>query len=649
MLATGMGAASAGDERREGAGSLAELPIEQLLTLDVYSASRFAQKLSEAPSAVSVVTAEDIKAFGWRTLADILASMRGLYINNDRNYTYLGARGFQRPGDYNSRFLLLIDGNRSNEAIYDQASIGTEALLDVDLIERVEFVAGPGSSVYGANAFFGVINVVTRSARAMPGAQAVVALGSNGSRTARASYGWRDENGAELLISATDFRTNGEDLRFAEFASAGNPGGLVRGLDADRYQSVLLKTSAGPFSLRLAHVERTKSVPTASFVQDFNDPRSRTVDAQTLVDAGYRHAVSGDTDVSVRLFGGAYDYNGDYVYDGSVQRDGSRARWQGAEARIMTTRFDRHKLVAGVEWQDDVRRRQFNYDASASHLDIDNPGSRKGIYLQDEVTLREDLLLNAGVRHDRLSATGGTTNPRLGLIWKASPATTLKALYGTAYRAPNAYELYYQILLEGGQKANPALRPERVRSWEFVAERHLATDTRLTASVFRNQVSNLISQVQDPADGLLVFRNLDSVTAQGVELEVERASQQGDRLRASFSLQQVRDEATGAAPTNAPRRLAKLNWTRPLFGDAWRAGVEARYAGPRRTLGGELGGAWQANLTLAAMKLMRGLELTASAYNLFDRRIAEPAGPEFVQDALPQPGRQLRLKLVYAF
>src|SRR4051794_17134521 len=86
---------------------LTQLPIENLLNLEVYSASKFAQKISEAPSAVSVVTAADIKAYGWRTLADILRSMRGLYVTYDRNYSYLGARGFLRPGDYSTRFLLL--------------------------------------------------------------------------------------------------------------------------------------------------------------------------------------------------------------------------------------------------------------------------------------------------------------------------------------------------------------------------------------------------------------------------------------------------------------------------------------------------------------------------------------------------------------
>lgn len=632
--------------------SLAELPIEQLLNLEVYSASRFVQKLSDAPSSVSIVTAADIKAYGWRTLADILRSMRGLHVTNDRNYSYLGARGFQRPGDYNSRFLLLIDGNRSNEAIYDQASIGTEGLIDVDTIDRVEFIAGPGSSVYGANAFFGVINIITRSARDMNGAQVSVEAGSHGMRKARASYGWRDEEGAELLLSATSYRHDGENLYFPEFNTPATNKGIAERLDYDRYRNVLAKASAGPFSLRLALVERTKGIPTASYSQAFNDPRAKTVDRQTAVDAGYRGALLRDVELISRVYWGAYYYNGDYVYDlppVTVNRDGSRSRWWGAEARIVNTRNQGHKFVAGVELQHNTRLRQFNYDATTQYLDIDNSNSRQGIYVQDEITLRDDLLLNAGLRHDHHSGMGGVTNPRLGLIWKAAPATTLKALYGKAYRTPNAYEFYYEIRAEGGQKANPELQPERIRSLEFVAEHHLSTDTRLTAAVFRNQVTNLISQTLDPVDGLLVYRNLDNVTATGIELEMEKAWQHGIRLRTSASLQRIRDRATGSEPTNSAPRHLKINWSTPIVNEAWRAGVEARYMGTRKALRGEVEGGWLTNLTLAASRLAPGLEVTGTIYNLLNRNLSDPGGEEHVQAAIPQPGRQFRIKLTYAF
>ena len=149
---------------------MVDLPLEQLMQMQVTTASRYAQTALEAPAAVSVVTAEDIRLLGYRSLAEVLASMRGLYVSYDRAYHYLGTRGFATPGDYNTRVLLLVNGVRLNDNLYDQANIGTDFPIDLDLIERVEFVSGPGSAVYGANAFFGVVNVITRDGHQLPGA-----------------------------------------------------------------------------------------------------------------------------------------------------------------------------------------------------------------------------------------------------------------------------------------------------------------------------------------------------------------------------------------------------------------------------------------------------------------------------------------------
>src|SRR4051812_25484706 len=81
---------------------LMSLNIEDLAHVKVYSASRRLEEVRQTPASVSVITREDVHHYGWRTLADILRSLRGFYTSNDRNYSYLGVRGFQRPGDFNS-------------------------------------------------------------------------------------------------------------------------------------------------------------------------------------------------------------------------------------------------------------------------------------------------------------------------------------------------------------------------------------------------------------------------------------------------------------------------------------------------------------------------------------------------------------------
>src|SRR6185436_12590008 len=111
----------------------------------VFGASKYEQKVTRAPAAVTIVTGEEMSQFGHRTLADVLRSIRGLYVTTDRNYANFGIRGFSRPGDFNTRVLLVVDGHRMNDNLYGSALIGREAMTEVDSIERVEVIRGPSS------------------------------------------------------------------------------------------------------------------------------------------------------------------------------------------------------------------------------------------------------------------------------------------------------------------------------------------------------------------------------------------------------------------------------------------------------------------------------------------------------------------------
>jgi len=212
---------------------LMSLSLEDLAHVKVYSASRHLEDARQAPSAVTIITAQDIRRYGWRTLADALRSLRGFYTAYDRQYAYLGVRGFLRPGDYNSRILVLINGHRVNENVYDSAPLGTEFPLDLDLIDRIEVVRGPGSSLFGTNAVFGVINVITR-----PSTETAVEvsgetssfLGRRGRLTASGQKGRLSG-----IVSGTFLRNPGEsDLFFPEFASPETNNGFAHNVDGLR-------------------------------------------------------------------------------------------------------------------------------------------------------------------------------------------------------------------------------------------------------------------------------------------------------------------------------------------------------------------------------------------------------------------------------
>lgn len=645
--------------------ALLDLPLEKLLTLDVVTASKFQQAASDAPSSMTVLTAEDIKTYGWRTLAEALASIRGLYVTNDQNYSYLGTRGFARPGDYTTRVLLLVDGVRTNDAIYDQAAIGYDAPVDIDLIERIEYAAGSGSSIYGSSAFFGVINIITKGAADFSRPQASVALGSAGERKVRASYGFKTDNGASFLMSATGFRRKGEDQYYSEFDSPDTHFGIAQGLDHERNGSVFLKAAFGPLTASITHNERERSIPTASYNQLFNDPRAKTKDIQTVASLTYQDKLNENMQLLSRIFMGQHVYRGDYTYAAPdyLNHDNSKGEWVGTEANLLYTGWKGHKIITGVEYQHDHQLDQSasneypagSLDAPAYSdapqrdwiLDDRRSGSMVGFYVQDEISLRDDLLLNLGLRYDRNNYSPSSVSPRLALIYRPAPETTVKAIYGQAFRTPNAYEMYYAV--DGLQKGNADLKPERIRSTELALRYDLGKQSSVTASIFRNKVTDLISQTEDPDDGLLVFRNLSTATAKGVELQYEYAAVYGMKLRASQSWQRTKDGETGRQLQNSPRSMTKLNFSLPVWNDLARAGMEARYIGRRLTRENDVSGYWLANATLHSAKLIDRAELSFSIYNLFDRHYDDPGSAEHIQSSLPQEGRTFRVKLDYHF
>src|SRR5260370_9326151 len=185
---------------------LSKLSLEDLTKVQIESVngeSKFGQKVTEAPSSITIVTADEIEKYGYRTLADLLRSVPGFYVSYDRQDSYIGVRGISRPSDYNTLVLVLIDGHRINDNVYNGTYIDGEFLLDIDLFDRVEIIRGPGSSLYGTNAFFGVVNIITKRGRDLKGTEVAVSAGGQETYQGRVSYGQQCKNGLELLLSET--------------------------------------------------------------------------------------------------------------------------------------------------------------------------------------------------------------------------------------------------------------------------------------------------------------------------------------------------------------------------------------------------------------------------------------------------------------
>lgn len=648
--------ASAETDSNQKTSDLTELSLEALMEIKVptvYGASKFEQRTTEAPSSISVVTADEIKRYGHRTLADVLQSVQGLHVSYDRNYAFLGTRGVNL-GDFNSRILLLIDGHRVNNNLTDGALIDTAFPLDIDLIDRVEVIRGPGSILYGNNAFFGVINVVTRQARQLDGAEVSGEYASYDTYKGRASFGKVFTNGVQLVLSGTFYESAGPDrLFYEEFNTPAQNNGVAQGLDDDSARSFFGSLSYRDFTLQGAFIRRDKGNPTAQFFTTFNDPRLRTTDERNYASLKYAHSFPDVVDVTAQIYYDRSDFEIGYPQSFPVgtntvstfSKEEDAGEWWGVELQLDKRLWERHRVTVGAEYRDDFRQdRRLSDGGTNVFVDVHRSRESHGVYIEGDFAVLTNLHLNGGVRYDRYGEFDAAFNPRAAVIYNAFKKSTFKAIYGTAFRVPNFLELSDPRFQD--------VKPEEITTYELVYEQEIGRHLRSSVSGFYNRMDDLI--VLESGS----FTNFDAET-RGLELALEGIWANGIRGRASYTLQDTENRSSNQNLPDSPQHLAKVNLSVPVIGEKLVAALEFQYTSSRGTVrtttigdtvpGTDAGGFGIVNVTLFSRNLMENLELSASVYNLLDRQYSDPATRFHQQDSIERDGRSFRLKLVYRF
>lgn len=638
---------------------LSKMSIEDLAKVrvdSVYGASKFLQKASDSPAYVTVVTAADIQKYGYRTLAEVLQTVRGFYIVYDRNYTYVGVRGFLQPQDYNARVLFLVDGHRINDNIFDGAYVGTEFPVDVDLIDRIEIIRGPNSDVYGTGAFAAVINVITKRGRDMDGVETSTRAGSWNSYKGRVTYGERFDSGVEAVASGSFYNSLGhERLFFPEFDSPATNNGVARDADADQSYNIFGDILYRDFDFHVVEGSRTKHIPTASFGTVFDDPRTKTTDSRGYVEVQYRHTF-GSWETLGRLSYDWYEYHGIYVYDyaGTGVRpytenyDAANGTWWDFQGDASRTLFEKHKVTTGTEFRQDLTQQQVNYDIQPYYLYFDSHRSSwlAALYVQDEYSIRKNISFVAGIRSDWHQGFGTTLSPRGGLLFRPERNTDIRVNYSWAFRAPNNYESYYAG--NNSNTANPALKPEKLRSWEIDVDYSLNKSYYLSGAVFLNRFDELITPTIDPVTKNPIYLNSGPVQTKGVALLLGAKWGNGVEAAISDSVQESQNIATGAAPTNAPKQLVKLNFSVPIVGSRLFVSSDAQYISPVNSVAQtRLGGYFLTNVNLFAKQLTNRFDISAGLYNAFNKRYAESGTIDTTETSIVQDGRSFRIKLTY--
>ncbi|MEP6573601.1 MAG: TonB-dependent receptor [Gemmatimonadota bacterium] len=627
----------------------AGLSLDSLLNTPVSTAAKYSQTITETAGAVTIITAEDISLFGYRTLAQALGSVRGFYTSYDRNFTYLGVRGFGRPTDYNNRILLLIDGHVMNEGIWGAAQLGGESGVDLATVERIEILRGPGSALYGTGAMFAVINVITQSGSQVAGFEVSGEARSYGGRGTSVRMGRQSESGLEISAAGFYDDNPGRDLFFKEFDSPATNNGIAQGLDAERRQGVSARLDFKGFTLHGRYTGRTKAIPTASFDQIFDASGAQTRDDHAFVEAKYEGGLAAKVTLMARSYFDGYWYSGNYAY-AQPETEGAVNRTLGSEATLTWDPVSRNRLIVGAEARRAITADYFDQRAPTPRYDLSAPGTVLSAYLEDQLQITPWLSALGGVRHDSYSNAESATTPRASLTIAPNPGTAFRLAYGSAFRAPNVAEAFG---LSAGFKLNAQLRREQVRTAELTWQQRLGSRLLGTASVYNYRVLGLIDLTQDPVDSLFVYDNVGGVKTTGFEIGLDARFGAALRGYASYSYQRARDLGTDSVMSNSPAAMLKLGLSGAIA-DGVRPSLEVHYESSRRTVYQTTTDAFV--LTSASLqfsprlsgsgiaRLADHIELGLRLDNIFDVRYANPGGVEHIQPAIPQDGRTFSLR-----
>lgn len=640
------------------------------LEQEVTAASRHAESIFDAPASVTIIPQEELRAFGFQTVWDALGGLRGIYQTHDLTYPSLGFRGFSQPQDYGNRVLTLTDGHVMNDDLLGSSYVGYDARPDLWDVERIEVVRGPGSALYGTNAFFGVINVVTRDADTLLRPHASIASDGFRSGRLRVGGGTRFDRRSGFWASASGVLAQGDDFHLPELTDAAD--GMVRGADGFYAAGASARAWYGDFTLQGSWNRRRKSIPTGAFDTIVGDPRTFAQDSRGFVELRWDPRFSDEVSLAARVFLDHYEYEGDFAYEpaGTINpttglvRDRWLGYWTGGEARLMvqawewlnvTTGFEaRGSLVADLVGENEVDGRFLDETPRFFVL---------GGYVVAEATPIEALTLNIGGRYDFVSTfDDGAFSPRAAVIVRPWERGIIKLIGGSAFRAPSVYELRYN---DGGvtQVAPDSLSPERIWTGELEITQRIDEDLSAIASAFYNYIENPITTELTPTGQLRYTNSLEVAQTLGAEAELRREWRQGWMFSLSYSYQRTRigdlfSDEEEARLTNSPEHLVGFRGAAPLVPqlltlalrvrvESARLGLRALPDGTTRLVEGDV--PVLADLILSGEVAQIGLSYALGVRNALDWQYRYPGGEDVAVPFLPQPGRTFFLETTLRF
>src|SRR5579862_2221802 len=635
---------------------LGSLTIEQLMDVQVEGAALHPQSLQDAPASITIITAEDIRIYGYLTLGEALASVRGFYTSSNRTYQTVGVRGFNFPGDYASRFLVMVNGhNMADNVLNFELYFGNDFPIDLNLIKRIEIIRGPSSALYGSNGIFATINIITKTPGEAGPASLAAEIGSFGEKKGQIMAAGSLGKNAKFLLSASVFNNSGESpLFFPQFNAPETNHGQAIDMNGQKGYHLFANLVWRDWTFTAAFADRKEIQPISWGPVIFNDRGTSVNDVRNYVEAAYTREVAGGT-LRCRTYYDAFRFEGraDFPLDpvagsGGVEdnRQAFLGDWVGTQ---LTYRFDlgrRDALTMGSEVKVDLRNRMSEWDVSPEPIQIMNINRRDrsfAVFAQDEHRLSARWKLDLGVRFDIASYHSGFLSPRAALIYQPPSAWTYKLLYGRGFRKPSAFELYFDDGRSGAP--NPNARSESADTLEIDIERRIGKRINLVAAAYGYQMHDFLVAAYTNA-GLIQYQNVGKIRATGFEVEINGRLAAWLSATASYAFQESHDYDADGVLENSPSHLAKLHFAVPLRRKFDLSSGMQYYSSLRTLAGAQTTPVYLADFTITSKHLFPNLDVQFGLRNTFNRQYSDPIALSPVVDTMPQPGRSLFVRLI---
>lgn len=642
--ASGESAPVRSEARPEEEALLAELPV-------VEAAALHTQTLDEAPANVTLITAADIRKYGFRTLGDALQSVRGFYLVYDTYYRYAGLRALNVPGDYNTRFLVMINGHPMTEVIYaSNGFFGQDFGLDLDLVERIEIIHGPTSALYGSNGMLTNINIVTRSPVDSDRFRASTETDTLGGRKAIVSAAMHLGRGANLLLSGSVFNNRGVALYLPEYDSPEtNFGRTSPGSDRERGYHSFANLLWRDWNVVAYFNSRQKYSPVPWSPNSlFDDPTNFLLDRRNFVGGAWSRDTAGGGKLRWQIYFDQYRYRDYYRFDEGEEitayAENACAEWLSTQLSYRRpVRRLRGAVTAGFAGAWEVRNRQNPWQVWPERrqvVRVDATDRLHALFLQHELELSRRWTLVTGLRLDTSRLYSSALSPRAALIFAQSRDTTWKLVYGRPFRNPSAFERFWHDGVSYAPSGD--LKAERAHAFELSAERRFSPKLRGMVNLFHYGLSDLIQGVFEGE--MMRYRNFAAIRSRGVETELSGELFPRVEFTASFVRQQADDRDTGWL-VNSPRSIAKARLAVPLLGGSWTLAYNGWFLGARRTMAGDpVGRAYVGDLTLASHRLHSNFDVIVGLRNLFNHAWYDPVA--LGVDRIRGPGRHVFVKFI---